>query len=103
MRITVRYAEACHADVRAWLARLPGSVEDRRRLVDNAIAALNEELVRTTGHPAGVEYREEPAPARYWWHFTGDCWVSYTVTNEWRMFKRTRTIEVMGFHEPLPS
>jgi hypothetical protein len=103
MRIVVHYAETSYPDLRAWLARLPGSLEDRRRLVDNAIQALNEELVRTTGHPTGVEYREEPAPARYWWHFTGDCWVSYTISDSRSMFKRTRTIEVMGFHEALPS
>lgn len=89
--------------MREWLARLPGAVEDRRRLVDNAIAALNEELVRTTGHPAGVEYREEPPPPRYWWHFTGDCWVTYTVSDSRAIFKRTRTIEVLGFQPVPPS
>jgi hypothetical protein len=88
--------------LQAWLARLPGSAEDRRLLMQSAIAALNEELVRTTGHPAGVEYREEPAPARYWWHFTGDCWVNYTVTDSRGMFKRTRTIEVRGFQPDPP-
>lgn len=51
VRIIIRYSEACRDDLREWLARLPGAVEDRRRLVDNAIAELNEELVRTTGIP----------------------------------------------------
>lgn len=103
MRIVVRYHPNCRDDLRAWLARAPGAVEDRRRLIDNALAELNEELVRTSGHPAGAEYREEPPPPRHWWHFAGDCWVCFTVSDVRGLFARTRTIEVLGFQPEPPS
>lgn len=103
MRIIIRFHEGCKADILAWLALLPGTIEDRRLLVDNAIQALKEELARTTGRPGDAEYREEPPPC-YWWKLAAGCWVRYTVVDSRGLFApRTRTIEVIGFEPESPA
>lgn len=103
MRVVVRFHEGCKADIRAWLACLPGRIEDRRLLVDNAIQALKEELARTTGHPGGAVYREEPPPPGYWWKFATGCWVRYSLADSRGLFAPyTRTVEVIGFEPASP-
>ena len=103
MRIIIKFHEDCKADIRERLARLPGTIEDRRLLVGNDLDAMKRELVRATGHPAGAEYREGP-PERYWWHFAAGCWIEYTITDSRVLFgTRTRTVEVMGFQPASPA
>ena len=51
MRVVVTFHPDCSADVNAWIARLPGSLEDRRALVRVAVDELKRELVRTLGRP----------------------------------------------------
>jgi hypothetical protein len=104
MRVIIRFHEGCREDVLAWLSRLPGNIEDRRVLVDIAIRAMNEELVRTTGHPVDAVYREEPPPPCYWWKLSSGCWVRYTIVDSRGLFSpRTRTIEVIGFEPESPA
>ena len=104
MRIVIRFHEGCKADILAWLARLPGTIEDRRLFVDVAIQSLKEELARTTGRPGDAEYREEPPPPCYWWKLAAGCWVRYTVVDSRGLFApRTRTIEVIGLEPESPA
>ena len=101
MRIVVKFHEECKADLLAWLARLPGSIEDRRALVELSLDELKREMVRTTGHPATAIYREQPPPPCYWWNYATDCWVRFTTSDSGGLFgTRSRTVEVIGF-EPV--
>jgi len=102
VRVVIRFHDGCKADILAWLARLPGGIEDRRLFVDHAVDELKRELARTTGRPPMAEYRDAPPPARYWWKYATDLWVTYTVTDSRGLFgARTRTIDVFSF-EPVP-
>ena len=104
MRIVIRFHEECKTDVLAWLASQPGQLEDRRRLLENSIDELKRMLARTAGHPSEAEYRETPPPPCFWWKYTNDCWVRFTIRDEgWFFGPKTRTVEVIGFEPDPPS
>ena len=37
MRVVIKFHDDCKVDVLDWLAREPGRLEDRRRLIDNSL------------------------------------------------------------------
>jgi hypothetical protein len=104
MRVIVRFHEDCNADIRAWLTRLPGSIEDRRMMVRVVLEEVKRELARTAGWPDGTVLKEVPVPANYWWKISNTCWVRYKVTDAGSFLGgRTRTIEIIGLEAELPG
>jgi hypothetical protein len=103
MKVIVRFHDNCRSDLRAWLERRPGSVEDRELLVRAALDSMKAELARSGGNPHQSEYLNEPPPPSYWWRFTSECWARYIITDMRSLFgRRTRLIEVISLRPTGP-
>lgn len=101
MRVVVTFHNDCRADLRDWLARVPGAPEDRYALLSVSIEELKRELARTLEHPAGSGFRETPPPPAYWWGYASECVVRY-VLHDSGFFIRKRHIEIIRIVRAFP-
>lgn len=101
MKVRVTMHDDCAADLREWLARLPGAPQDRYLLLAVSVEELKRELARTRGHPVRSEFRDDPPPPSHWWPFASECVVRYVIRDS-SFFVTARHVEVIQIVRAFP-
>jgi len=104
VKIEVRFQERILDDMHRWAAQLPGEPSDRELFLSLYIEDIIEHLTEFVGIPKHAVRVEGWHPPLYWWQYSDDLWIEYTVrTRGGWFFNRTVKITVLRLQTQPPE